>query len=131
MKTDWKLIRLMMDTAIDTCEQLEALGYNETHRDLVLDSVHGKATVFDFMVSAVTYPENLRYQIIRERHVAGADLPYVHEFSRILVAMAHASAELVGGKDSAPAESSLQHMVSWYRDHAMPNLARALAQREG
>ncbi len=130
MKTDWNLIRSMMETAIGACEQMEAMGYNESHRHLSIETSQGPVTVFDLMVSSFTYPESIRYQIIRERHDAGADQPYVHEFSRLLVAMAQASAELVGGKDAAPASASLEQMLTWYRDLALPHLRRAIEQAE-
>lgn len=130
MKTDWNLIRSMMETAINACEQIEAMGYNESHRHLSIDTSQGPVTVFDLMVSSFTYPESIRYQIIRERHDAGADQPYVHEFSRLLVAMAQASAELVGGKDAAPVSASLEQMLAWYRDLALPNLRQAIEQAE-
>lgn len=130
MKTDWNLIRSMMETAIGACEQMESMGYNESHRHLSIETSQGPVTVFDLMVSSFTYPESVRYQIIRERHDAGADQPYVHEFSRLLVAMAQASAELVGGKDSAPASASLEQMLAWYKDLALPNLRQAIEQAE-
>jgi len=130
MKTDWNLIRSMMETAISACEQMEAMGYNESHRHLSIETSQGPVTVFDLMVSSFTYPESIRYQIIRERHDAGADQPYVHEFSRLLVAMAQASAELVGGKDAEPASASLEQMLAWYRDLALPNLRKAIEQAE-
>lgn len=128
MKTDWNLIRSMMETAIGACEQIEAMGYIDAHRNLSIETSQGHVTVFDLIVSAFTYPENIRYQIIRARHDAGADQPYVHEFSRILVAMAQSSAELVGGKDAAPASESLEQMLAWYRDNALPNLRKAIEQ---
>jgi hypothetical protein len=130
MKTDWNLIRSMMETAIGACEQMEAMGYNESHRHLSTETSQGPVTVFDLMVSSFTYPESIRYQIIRERHDAGADQPYVHEFSRLLVAMAQASAELVGGKDVAPASASLEQMLAWYKDLALPHLRRAIEKAE-
>jgi len=130
MKTDWNLIRSMMETAISACEQMEAMGYNESHRHLSTETSQGPVTVFDLMVSSFTYPESVRYQIIRERHDAGADQPYVHEFSRLLVAMAQASAELVGGKNAAPASASLEQMLAWYKDLALPHLRRAIEQAE-
>ena len=126
MKTDWNLVRSMMDTAIDACEAIEVMGYTEAHRDMTVDIHGGHATVFDFMVSAWTLPESMRYRIIRERHDAGADLPYVPEFARILVAMAQASAELVGAKETAPADAALREMIAWYRDHAVPKLRGAI-----
>lgn len=130
-KTDWDLIRSMMNTAIDACARIEAAGYDETQRGLVVDTEHGQATVYDLIVSAFTFPENMRYQIIRARHEAGADLPYVHEFSRVLTAMAQASAELVGAKDSAPAEDELRQMIAWYQAHAVLALERTLRQDAG
>ena len=126
MKTDWDLIRSMMATAIDACEAIETMGYEEAHRDIAIDVGRGRVNVFDYMVSAWTFPESLRYQIIRERHDAGADLPYVPEFARILVAMAQASAELVGAKETAPADAALREMIAWYRDHAVPKLRGAI-----
>lgn len=126
MKTDWDVIRSMMATAIDACEAIEAMGYEEAHRDIAIDVGSHRVTVFEYMISAWTLPESLRYQIIRERHDAGADLPYVPEFARIIVAMAQASAELIGAKDSAPAQAALQQMMAWYRDHALPGLQQAI-----
>lgn len=131
MKTNWDLIRSMMNTAIDACERIEAAGYDETQRGLVVETEHGEVTVYDLIVSAFTFPENMRYQIIRARHDAGADLPYVHEFSRVLTAMAQASAELVGAKESAPVEDGLRQMLSWYHAHAVPALERVLKQDAG
>jgi hypothetical protein len=37
------------------------------------------------MVSAWILPENLRYQIIRDRHESGVDLPYVPEAAPFVV----------------------------------------------
>lgn len=126
MKTDWDLVRSMMATAIDACEAIETMGYEEAHRDIAIDAGLGRVTVFDYMVSAWTFPETLRYQIIRERHDAGTDLPYIPEFARIIVAMAQASAELIGAKESAPAQAALHQMMGWYREHALPDLQQAI-----
>jgi hypothetical protein len=126
MKTDWTVIRAMMNAAIDTCEQIEALGYAEADRGNTVD-VNGYAvSVQDFITSAWTYPENLRYRIIRERHEQGADLPYVQEASRTLSAMAQACGELIGAADHAPAAAAIDDMIRWYGTHVLPNLARAI-----
>lgn len=47
MKTDWNLIRSMMETAIGACEQMESMGYNESHRHLSIETSQGPVTVFD------------------------------------------------------------------------------------
>jgi hypothetical protein len=81
MPTDWNLIREMMAAVIDSCEQIEAAGYTEPDRDLTVDISGQKVSVQEFMVSAWTLPENLRYRIIRDRHDKGVDLPYIPEIA--------------------------------------------------
>lgn len=72
MKTDWNVVRNLMNAAIDACERIEASGYVEADRDAVIDIAGQEVSVHDLLVSAWTYPEKLRYQIIRERHDAGS-----------------------------------------------------------
>lgn len=128
--TDWALVRQMMATAIDACEEIEAMGYTETDRDRVVD-VNGTAvSVHDFMVSAWTMPETMRYQLIRARHDAKSDQPYVPEASRIVVNMATACAELVGAQPTADMRAAVDHMLNWYRAHALPRLAEAIGRKD-
>ena len=129
MPTDWSLIRAMMAAAIDTCEQLEAMGYAERHRDRAA-GLNGAGSVHDYVVSAWTLPENLRYRIIRERHDQRADLPYVPESARIMNAMAAACGELVGASKAQPAQAALLQMIDWYRNHAIPDLKEAITGTE-
>ncbi|WP_455874794.1 hypothetical protein [Rhizobium yanglingense] len=101
--TDWELIRDMMAAAIDACE---------SDRDAAV-SVRG----------AWTYPENIRYAIIRERHEKADDRAYVPEASRTLVAMAHAAAEIIGsGQPKAPAADDIRKMITWFGSHAVPGV---------
>jgi hypothetical protein len=127
MKTDWNLIREMMATAIDSCERIEELGYSELHRDSRIEVNGNEISVNDIMVGAWTYPELIRYQIIRQRHAANADLPYVPETARILAGMAAACAELIKAADTKPAQADIEQMMNWYRRHALPALQVALA----
>lgn len=129
MKTDWNLIREMMGAAIDACERIEATGYSEKDRDASIDVGGQQVSVHDFLVTAWTLPENVRYQIIRERHDQATDLPYVPEAARVLVAMAQASAELISTGDTSPAEDGIQKMVQWFRNHAAPGIEQAIADR--
>lgn len=133
MKTDWNLIRDMMNAAIDACERIEAVGYNENDRDVAIDVPGASVTVHDVLVSAWTYPENIRYRIIRERHEAGMDIPYVPEAARIVAAMAQASVELIGAGDDEPAASDeIRKMIAWFGNHAAPGIERAVeARRRG
>lgn len=127
MPTDWKLIRELMASVIDSCEQIEAAGYTEQDRHLTVDVSGQKVTVQDIMTSAWTLPENLRYQIIRERRNMGADLPYTPEVARVLVKMAEACSELVGAGEVKPAETEVRSAIQWYRTHAIPQIQRAIA----
>jgi hypothetical protein len=129
MKTDWNLIRSMMSAAIDACERIETAGYNESDRDAMVNVGGQQVSVYDFLISGWTLPENIRYQIIRERHDKAADLPYVPEAARILVAMAQASAELIGAGEAAPAEDGIQKMIQWFGNHAAPSVEQAIADR--
>ncbi|SRR5258706_5486507 len=126
MKTDWNLVRAMMQVAIDTCEQVETLGYREQDRGASVEVAGQRVSVFDILTSAWTAPENLRHQIIRERHDMGADLPYLPETARIVMNMAQACAELIGGQEAAPADAATRKMICWYSDHAVPRIQKAL-----
>jgi len=126
MKTDWQQIREMMSTVIDSCEQIETAGFNEEHRSATVEIKGVDYSVQDFLISAWTLPENIRYQIIRERHEAGNDLPYVPEAARILVSMAQACAELVGAAETAPAQKAIAGMNNWYKTYAVQHMTTAI-----
>ncbi|POO56218.1 hypothetical protein [Agrobacterium rosae] len=130
MKTDWNLVRDMLNAAIDTCERIEAAGYTESDRDADID-VNGQAvSVQDFLASAWTASENLRYKIICSRHENDVDLAYVPETARILVAMAQAAAETIGaGEKEPPAADDIRKLVSWFHDHAAPGIERAIEMK--
>ena len=130
MKTDWKLIRDMMNAAIDTCERVEACGYKEDDRDATTEVGGQLVSVQDVFVSAWTYPETMRYRIIRDRHDSGTDLAYVPETARILIAMAQACGELIGTEvDQLPVGDELRKMIDWFETHAPSTIENAIAER--
>lgn len=129
MKTDWNMIKKMMNAAINACESIEKTGYAEGDRDATINIGGQDVSVHDMLVSAWTYPENLRYQIIHERHKTDADLTYVPETARILLAMSQAASELVNGGDTAPAQNQLQEMIIWFDSHLAPSIENAIATR--
>jgi hypothetical protein len=53
----------------------------------------------------IHYQKFLTYQIVRDRHDAGADAPYVLEATRVIRAMGEACAELVGAGEVNPDRS--------------------------
>ncbi len=130
MDTNWKLIRELLNAAIDTCERIEASGYKETDRDAVIDVIGQPVSVQDLLTSAWTAPESLRYAIIRHRHDVGINAAYVSETARILVSTAQAAAEMIGagGGDTFTALQS-QKMTAWFNEHAAPAIERAIAAR--
>ncbi len=132
MGTDWALFRSMMESAIAACERLEALGLREEDRGAIAQVDGQPISVFDVLTSSWTYPEALRYRIIRQRHEAGTDQPYVPETARVLVNVAQACAELIGAGAIAPADQECRAMARWYGEHALPLIERAVqADRQG
>ncbi|RCW28225.1 hypothetical protein DFR48_101234 [Ciceribacter lividus] len=125
--TNWSLIRNMMNAAIDFCERVEAAGYTEADRDADVVVNEQPVTVQDILTSAWTYPENMRYEIIRMRYEDRTNLAYVPEMSRILTAMAEASAELVGGKGLA--EEPVRRMITWFEKDGAVLLETAIKHR--
>jgi hypothetical protein len=128
MKTDWDLIRAVMNAAIDSCERLEKNGYEEKHRGLEVDVGGQQVRVYDFLVSAWTMPEQMRYEIIRARHDQNIDLPYVPETARILTAVAAACAEIVNAGQSEATEKVMQGMMRWYQNHFDVHVERAIKE---
>ncbi|MGC4409491.1 hypothetical protein D4A92_20340 [Rhizobium rosettiformans] len=127
--TDWMMVRQMMNAAIDFCEKVEASGCRESDRSATT-VVNGQAvSVQDVLASAWTYPETMRYAIIRQRHEADDDLAYVPETARILKAMAEACAELCGAKAGAAEAAGVAGMLAWFQTHAGDTLESAIAKR--
>ena len=52
MKTDWQQIREMMNTAIDSCEQIEMAGFREEHRCATVEIKGVDYSVQEFLISA-------------------------------------------------------------------------------
>jgi HD-like signal output (HDOD) protein len=127
MKTDWKLVRELLNAAIDSCERLEQAGYAEEHRNRSVQIDGRQVSVQEFLISAWTLPENVRYEVIRARHDRNLDLPYVPETARILTAVAAACAELIGAGDMPPTELHMRGMIDWYRNHFDPHMQRAIS----
>jgi hypothetical protein len=136
--TDWNLVREVMNAAIDACEHAERLGVGEDDRELVTTKPP-IVSVFDVLTSAWTYPETLRYEIVRARHDVGDDVPYRLELARIIAAVGETCAELVGARKlDAPAPSArgpqtirtrTEAMANWYRDRFRAALTDACAKR--
>lgn len=126
MRTDWALIRNVINTAVDSCEALERAGYCEEARGRTVEINGRQVSLQDFLVSAWTLPENLRYEIIRQRHDDATDLPYVPETARILTAVTAACAELVGAGAQSSSGIAMKSMADWFCEHFDPNVKQIL-----
>lgn len=138
MATDWALIREIMTAAIDACEASEHLGLSEEDRSLPTGT--DGVVVWDVWTSAWTYPENLRYSVIRARHRLGDDAPYRPELARVLREVGAVCAELVGAKRlDAPLgadgragsiRTMVQGLPQWYGEQMVPQLSRVASGKQ-
>jgi hypothetical protein len=135
--TDWDLVREVMNAAIDACEHAERLGIAEDDRELSTTKPP-VVSVFDVLTSAWTYPESVRYEIIRARHDLSDDAPYRLELARIIAAVGEACAELVAARrldDPTPAGPTIRAkaraLSAWYRDRFRTALTDAISMRAG
>ncbi|MGI4861362.1 MAG: hypothetical protein ACRYHA_31430 [Janthinobacterium lividum] len=126
IKTDWNTVREAMNAAIDSCERLEQLGYRKEHRGLTVDVDGQPISVYEFLVSAWSMPELVKYHVIRQRHDAKTGLPYVPETARILTSAVAACAEVIGADGDASVEAPMRGMTKWYLDHFIPHIEKAL-----
>ena len=146
MKTNWDLIRNLSNSVIDACEMVDRLGISEDDRDrMSLDGDQSSASVFDYLQSAWTYPENLSRSIVRARNKLGEDKPYSDELGRALAAVGQLSAELVGMEATASPvtgvnplqpdeEKSVEEMIAglcdWYRLHMKTGLSTIMSGKD-
>jgi hypothetical protein len=77
-----------------------------------------------------TYPEDIRYQIIRERHDNESNLPYVPEATRIIIAMSQASTELIDANVSGKPEVEVRRMIEWFREKSAPKFEEAIFNKQ-
>ncbi len=141
MTTDWKLIRDVMNSAIDACERLEATGVTELDRGKSTRVGDVDVTIWEFFQSGWIMPENYSYMAVRARHDLKEDKPYTPELARVLQGTAKFCSELIGAQrldDLAdpvnPFEPNKRrsirelasHLVTWYKDEFVQGVMKAL-----
>ena len=130
-----------MNAALDACERIDELGHLEDHRAATV-AVNGHlATVFDLMQSSFTYPENLRYSIIRARNQLKEDKPYTTEVARTLQNVALLCSELIGcsktqqevlgvnphdPNTAKSIEAMIQELTDWYQETLTQGVTKAV-----
>lgn len=140
MGTDWKLIRELMNSAIDSCELIEKLDVSGSERSATNKVGEQEVTVWEYLQSAWIYPENSSYMITRARHSLGENKPFTSELARTLQGTALFCSELIGAtnldtpvKDINPhstKEKSIRtltlDLINWYKDDFVVGIRNAI-----
>ena len=129
MKTDYQLIRELMNSVIDACEAIEGLGLTEDDRDAPLQSA--PVNVWDALQSCWTYPENVQLEVILARHHSGNERHFTPEAARALVNAAAVCAELVGAGEDAAVAEPVRKLAQWYPAHLVPQVTKAIVVKRG
>lgn len=145
MATDWKLVRRLINAALDACEALDQQEITDDERSVTIRTVGGQqaGTVWDALQSAHTAPENVRYMVIRGRGQLGDSAPFVQPVSRVLYQVGALAAELVGAQRlQAPIkgidpyasgreqslEAVIENLAAWYETDLVSNVEGALSR---
>lgn len=148
MATDWKLVRRLVNSALDACEALDQLEIKDDERSASIPTVDGQVagSVWDALQSAHIFPENVRYMVIRGRGQLGDSAPFVPPISRMLQQVGSLAAELVGSEQlqvpvkgidpyspekELSLESAVENLASWYEGHLVPTVQSALSHVRG
>lgn len=144
MATDWKLVRRLLNSALDACEALDQLKITDAERGASIRTADGEVagSISDVLESAHIFPENVRYMVIRGRGQLGDSAPFVQPVSRVLQQVGALAAELVGsqklqvpikgidlyspGREQS-LESTIENLASWYESHLVPTVESAVA----
>lgn len=124
MKTDWQLIRELMNSVIDACEAVETLDITEDERSTPLAA--NPANVWDAIQSSWIYPENIQYEVIRIRHELENDKHYTPEAARALVNAAKVCAELIEAGEAHPIQYPVKRLAQWYPNHMVSQVTNAI-----
>lgn len=143
MKTDWNLIKNVMNAAIDACEAVDRENLAEQERSATTNVAGVDVSVSDLMQSAWVYPENLSYSVIRTQHKLNCDKHYSSELARVISNVGKLCGELVDAQDttsqvtginpympnhSESVEEMVTHLSQWYRHHMVVNVKAAINQ---
>ncbi len=133
MPTNWNKIREIVNTVIDTCEQVEHLSEDENKRSKILNT-DKKITVSDLLTSLHTYPENLSYSIIRSRHDLQQSKAYTSDTAHALINTAKLCSELLefdnydspvslDNRDTS-VNNQIDAFLAWHKEHVPALLAK-------
>ena len=133
MPTDWNKIRELLNTVIDTCEQVECLSSDESKRSQILNT-EKNVTVSDLLSSLRTYPENLSYAVIQSRYELEQSKAYTSDIAHALINTAKLCSELLefdnystpvnlNNKDTS-IDQQLDEFRLWHKNYVPALLAK-------
>lgn len=144
MATDWNLIRKLMNAAIDSCERVERLDISSQEQGATTEfNGCGTVSIWDFLQSSWTYPENMRDVVVRARHQLKVDKQCTNELARALVQSSQVCAELIGmdqvdatvngvdphsKKTTTTVKSIIDNLADWYTGHFAPGVEKAIKE---
>ena len=124
MKTDWQLIRELMNSVIDACEAVENLDLADDERNTPLAA--SPANVWDALQSSWTYPENVQREVNGARHALGNDKHFTSESARALVNSAKVCGDLIGAGEAQSIQDPVKRLVQWYSSHMVPQVTNSI-----
>ena len=143
--TDWKLIKNLVNATIDACEAAENLGIQGEDKSREIEVNGQQVTIWDFLQSYWTYPENLKDSIAIARHKIGEDRKFTSEIPRslqkvgMLISELHGIEDLdtkVSGVDPFQPEKEIsirelvENLEDFYKNHCIPNLKKAMVDKK-
>ncbi len=145
MPTDWKLIRQLLSSTLDACEGLDKLQIKGEETGATTRVPSGQdVTVWEYLQSCWTYPENSTYALIRARHQLKENKPYTTEAARTLLNVARFCSELLDCKrldeevqgvnphQDPSSKTTIRKMAleldRWYKEEAVRGITDALGK---
>ena len=127
MQTDWDKIREILNTVVDTCEQIEYLSADKAKGSQVLLDTTNGITVGDLLISLRMYPENLSHSVISARHELKQSKSYTSDIAHTLINTAKLCTELLEVDDLDTSislenkETSITKLLdtftTWHKDY--------------
>jgi hypothetical protein len=123
-KTDWQLVRLLMNSVIDACQAVENLNLTDDEHNTPLPA--SPANVWDALQSSWIYPENVQNEVNGARHALGNDKHFTSESARALVNCAKVTADLIGAGKAQPIQDPVRKLAQWYSSHMVPQVTNSI-----
>jgi hypothetical protein len=111
--TDWKSVRILMESMIDALEAIDNTITDDAARQLPIHGPLRPGTVMELVWSASTIARDLKYQIVQTASYPTTTKYLRHDLRSIFVQVAEAASELIGydatvGEDGLPTSAAIK-----------------------